>query len=73
MLSAYRNANGKWVAVSINYSEQPQPLQLSLSTKQSITWQMYRTSDADGETLRPVGTTDGATTLPPRCIVSFVE
>lgn len=73
MLSAYRNANGKWVAVAINYSEQPQPLQLSLSTKQSITWQMYRTSDADGETLRPVGTTDGATTLPPRCIVSFVE
>lgn len=72
MCSAYRNANGQWVAVAINYSEQAQDISLQIKEAKTINWQMYRTSDAEGETLKPVGTTKGSTKLPPRSITTFV-
>lgn len=71
MCSAYRNANGQWVAVVINYSNSTQPFALRLSEGEQQ-WLMYRTSDVDGETLLPVGKTDGQTQLPPRSITTFV-
>ena len=71
MCSAYRNADGSWVAVVINYSNQLQPFSLSLSDGQSRQWQMYRTSDVSGETLKPVGITSGSLLLPPRSITTF--
>jgi len=72
MCSAYRNADGRWVAVVINYSDRLQDFNLRLSDGRKQ-WQMYRTSDVSGETLKPVGSTDGHTTLPPRSITTFVE
>lgn len=69
MLSAYRNADGSWVVVAINYSNSPQPVTL----QPERLWQQYRTSDADGETLKPIGTTDGHTTLAPRSVTTFVS
>ena len=72
MCSAYRNADGKWVTVVINYSNSLQDFNLRLSDGRKQ-WQMYRTSDVSGETLKPVGTTDGHTALPPRSITTFVE
>jgi O-glycosyl hydrolase len=72
MCSAYRNTDGKWVAVVINYSNQMQDFNLHLSTQQSTQWQMYRTSDVSGETLKPVGKTTGKQSLPPRSITTFV-
>ena len=71
MCSAYRNADGSWVAVVINYSNQLQPFSLSFSDGQSRQWQMYRTSDVSGETLKPVGVTSGSLLLPPRSITTF--
>ncbi len=73
MCSAYRNADGSWVAVVINYSNQLQPFSLSLSDGQSRQWQMYRTSDVSGETLKPVGITSGSLQLPPRSITTFTS
>ena len=72
MCSAYRNADGKWVAVVINYSNQLQPFNLSLSDGQARQWHMYRTSDVSGETLKPVGVTAGSQQLPPRSITTFI-
>lgn len=73
MCSAYRNQNGQWVAVAINYSEQPQHFTLRLSDDSILQWQMYRTSDHEGETLLPVGSSKGKTSLPPRSITTFVS
>ena len=73
MCSAYRNADGKWVSIVINYSSEPQEFTLTFSNGRHCEWQMYRTSDEEGETLKPVGTTSGKTTLPPRSITTFCE
>ena len=73
MCSAYRNQNGQWVAVAINYSEQPQHFTLRLSDDSILQWQMYRTSDQEGETLLPIGSSKGNTSLPPRSITTFVS
>ena len=73
MCSAYRNQNGQWVTVVINYSEQPQHFTLRLSDDSILQWQMYRTSDQEGETLLPIGIMDGNTSLPPRSITTFVS
>ena len=72
MCSAYRNASGQWVAVVINYSERQQEFSLRLSDGTAGQWQMYRTSDVSGETLKPVGIAEGSTLLPPRSITTFV-
>ena len=75
MVSAYRNTDGSWAVVAINYSEKEQPFSLQLSpsaahpasgTPQQL--RAYRTSDVDGETLRPVPVTSA---LPPRSITTF--
>ena len=73
MCSAYQNQDGQWVAVAINYSEQPQHFTLRLSDDSILQWQMYRTSDQEGETLLPIGIMDGNTSLPPRSITTFVS
>ncbi len=73
MCSAYRNADGRWVAVVINYSQSVQPFSLSISDEQKYEWQMYRTSDVSGETLKPVGKTAGKQQLPPRSITTFIS
>lgn len=73
MLSAYRNKDGQWVVVAINYSHQPAPVSLMLSGEdQPRRWQLYRTSDAEGETLKPVGAVTDSTILPARSITTFL-
>lgn len=59
-----RNADGRWVAVVINYSESLQPFTIRLSDRAPLTCRLYRTSDVSGETLKPVGTFNGQTVLP---------
>ena len=89
MVSAYRNTDGSWVVVAINYSEQEQPFAPSFSAGSGSvlapafsagsgsatappvsSWRCYRTSDVEGETLRPVDITPK---LPPRSITTFVK
>jgi len=74
MVSAYQNKDGSWVIVAINYSEQEKPISFSVGrSSASTTWQPYRTSDAEGETLKPLPLCDGTTTLAPRSITTFVN
>lgn len=69
MASAYKNTDGSWVVVAINYSEATRLFRLE---GVEGTWRMYRTSDAEGESLKPVGTTIGNTSLMPKSITTFV-
>lgn len=73
MVSAYQNEDGKWVCVAINYSDKPQDFKLSFSDKKKRSWQIYRTSDAEGENLKPIGIYKGKTQLSARSISTFVE
>ncbi len=73
MCSAYRNANGKWAIVAINYSEEMKPVKFRIDGEGQKSWMMYRTSDVSEESLAPVGTSDGNTTLAPKSITTFVE
>lgn len=70
MASAYRNADGSWVVVAINYGEARRSF--TIGGVEGL-WRMYRTSDTEGESLKPVGTTEGATVLPPRSVTTFVK
>lgn len=70
MVSAYENRDGSWVVVAINYSEGFRVFSLQDSSPEQ--WQMYRTSDVEGETLKPVGTMNGTTRLQPKSITTFV-
>jgi len=79
MVSAYRNADGSWAVVAINYSGKQQPFSLSFSDEKNAVsadfigkWYPYRTSDAEGETLCPLTPCEGKTTLAPRSITTFV-
>ena len=54
MLSAYRNTDGTEVLVAINYSEAAAEITLAGIPKDAEL-SAYRTSDADGENLKPIG------------------
>jgi O-glycosyl hydrolase len=71
MLSAYRNADGSWVVVAINYGSTPQDVILKMLDGKQHRWQAYRTSDAEGENLKPSGESDGQASLPARSITTF--
>lgn len=70
MASAYLNADGTWAVVAINYSQETRDFPLATSDGKSHTWRAYRTSDVDGETLKPV---EPLLLLPPRSITTFVS
>lgn len=72
MVSAYKNTDGSWVAVAINYSEARRPITLCLDGHDGA-WTMYRTSDVTGENLKSVGQTLETTTLEPRSVTTFVR
>ena len=73
MCSAYQNADGKWVIVAINYSEDVKHVNFQLDNQEQKSWQMYRTSDISAESLAPVGICDGTTQLAPRSITTFMQ
>lgn len=72
MLSAYRNKDGKMVAVVINYSEEAKSISLNTDDAKR-TWRLYRTSDIAMENLAPTGTATTEIALPPRSITTLVE
>lgn len=75
MCSAYRNANGQWVMVVINYAPTEKRFTIDLSDPAVTTWQPYRTSDAANENLLPlpVLSKEETAVIPARSIVTFVS
>ena len=55
MLTAYKNENGKWSIVIINYSDKDKDMSFDIENKKIKKWKMYRTSDAENEKLKPIG------------------
>ena len=68
MVTAFRNQDGSWAVVAINYADETADFKLSLPDGKRHRWQAYRTSEE--ETLKPVGS---PTMLPPRSITTFVD
>lgn len=73
MCSAYKNNDGKWVVVAINYAAVSKPFNFSVNGKSKARWRAYRTSDVSAESLAPVGRTDGHAVLAPRSVTTFVS
>ena len=73
MVTAYRNNDGRWVCVAINYGNSQQEFTLKLSDGRQRRWHTYRTSDTEGENLKPAGENDGRMKLSARSITTFVE
>lgn len=75
MCSAYRNTDGRLVAVVINYADTPHPFTLRVAGRSVKRWKMYRTSDLNNEHLTPTGLMKGGTCsqIPARSIVTFTE
>lgn len=73
MCSAYKNVDGKWVIVAINYSEEIKPVNFSVEGENGISWNLYRTSDISTENISLVGMSDGYTQLAPRSVTTFVQ
>lgn len=73
MCTAYRNLDGRWVVVVINYGTDSRPFSLAVDDGRERQWLSYRTSDAEGENLRPIGDSNGEAVLAPRSITTFVE
>ena len=72
MVSAYRNADGNLAIVAINYSEKKEEITLNGIDKK-LTLQAYRTSDAEGENLKPVGKVRAKrVVLPARSVTTIV-
>ena len=73
MVSAYRNSDGHWVVVALNYADKIKDFELSINDGHTRRWQAYRTSDVEGENLKPLGVNDGSVRLSSRSITTFVE
>ena len=49
MCSAYRNIDGQWAMVVINYADREQEFTVDVNDPKVKSWQGYRTSDVAGE------------------------
>ena len=73
MVTAYQNKYRRGVLVAINYSNEQQVLTLKMSDGKQYRWKAYRTSDEEGENLKPIEENDGRMKLSARSITTFVE
>ncbi len=75
MCSAYRNKDGSYVMVVINYAGESKPFTVSMNGGDTVKeWRMYRTSDSSDEHITPVGTAFSGkeTDIPARSVVTFL-
>ena len=75
MCSAYRNTNGQWAMVVINYADREQKFTVDVNDPKVKSWQGYRTSDVAGEDLLPVGKLKNkkVAVIPARSVTTFVS
>nr|WP_303776748.1 glycoside hydrolase [Bacteroides intestinalis] len=75
MCSAYRNTNGQWVMVIINYADQEQECTFRVNDPKVKSWQGYRTSDTPGEDLLPIKKLNKRqpAVIPARSVTTFVS
>ena len=73
MCSAYKNVDGTYVMVVINYANEEKEFSIHKGKVGNTQWQIYRTSDKEGENLLPVRTVKSGKTvqIPARSIVTL--
>ena len=75
MCTAYRNADGTWAIVMLNYGVTEREITLNVKDKKVKKWQPYLTGEGEEQNLLPVQTvTNGERTMiPARSAVTFVS
>lgn len=75
MCSAYRNTDGSFVMVVINYANDEKEFFINKDKGMNKQWQAYRTSDVEGEDLLPVGKVKSGKMIrmPARSIVTLLS
>ena len=75
MCSSFRNTDGSKVLVVLNYGKQDRTFLLDQDVVSREMWQQYRTSDREGESLKPVGRVENGkiVCIPARSMVTLVS
>lgn len=73
MCSAYKNVDGTYVMVVINYANEEKEFSIHKRKVGNAQWQIYCTSDKEGEDLLPVGTVKSGkiVQIPARSIITL--
>ena len=73
MCSAYKNVDGTYVMVVINYANEEKEFSIDKEKVGNAQWQVYRTSDKEGENLLPVEKVKSGKTIqiPARSIITL--
>ena len=73
MCSAYKNVDGTYVMVVINYAIEEKEFSIDKEKVGNAQWQVYRTSDKEGENLLPVEKVKSGKTvqIPARSIITL--
>lgn len=76
MCSAYRNKDGSWIMVLLNYGTDDRAFSFELSgKKKKRVWKQYRTSDDENENLLSIGSCREGEDIriPARSVITFVS
>jgi hypothetical protein len=75
MCTAYRNADGSWVMVVVNYATEAKNMTFHVDDRKVKSWQPYLTAEGTGKNLQPVDKVGNGkqTVIPARSIVTFVS
>ena len=75
MCTAYRNADGSWVMVAVNYATEAKNMTFHVDDRKVKSWQPYLTAEGTGKNLQPVDKVGNGkqTVIPARSIVTFVS
>lgn len=75
MCTAYRNADGSWVMVVVNYATEEKSMTFHVDDRKVKSWQPYLTAEGAGKNLQPIGKVGNGkqTVIPARSIVTFVS
>lgn len=73
MCTAYKNTDGTYVMVVVNYANEEKEFSINEEKVGNAQWQIYRTSDKEGEDLLPVGTVKSGkiVQIPARSIITL--
>lgn len=75
MCTAYRNADGSWVMVVVNYATEAKNMTFHVDDRKVKSWQPYLTAEGTGKNLQPIDKVGNGkqTVIPARSIVTFVS
>lgn len=75
MCTAYRNADGSWVMVAVNYATEAKNMTFHVDDRKVTSWQPYLTAEGTGKNLQPIDKVGNGkqTVIPARSIVTFVS